>query len=63
MNYTLLAKTMRYLTKFDALVNPDSDFQYLLVALKERNVSVEDLTKLVHQASPNCSDLFLDCQW
>ena len=63
MDYTLLAKTMRYLTKFDALVNPDKSFRNLLVSLRENNVSVEDLTRLVHQVSPTCRDIFLDCQW
>lgn len=63
MNFTEMARMIRYLTKFDPYVNPDEDFPRFLYALIEHNVTMDDMIKVVHEVSPTCNDIFVDCQW
>lgn len=63
MNYTNLARVVRYMVKFDALLSQDDDLKGLLHSLSEHNVSVHDIVQAIQQASPTCQDIFLDCQW
>ena len=63
MNYTLLLKTLRYMTKYDSLVNPDENFPFLLDTLTKHNVTAQDLADIVRRVSPTCNELVMDCQW
>ena len=63
MNYTMLLKTLRYMTKYDSLVKPDETFPHLIQMLTKHNVTTQDLAHTVSRVSPTCNELVVDCQW
>lgn len=63
INQTLLLTTLRYLIKFDSLLNREEEFRKVRRSLEEAGLGMEDVLNALIRVTPTCGDLIVDCLW